>query len=138
MVIVVAVMPGADAVSAALELLPEPEPGPELELEPELHAATASAAAATAATAGTRSRCDLFIECLLSRGVPECQGVRGEGSPPSAGGSGWVVLPGLAEPALRRPEAWHPAWMPSARWGQRRSRKGREASALRPGFPAGR
>src|SRR5215831_6313376 len=126
MVIVVAVMPGADAVRAAFDapalLL---EPGPELELEPELHAATASAAAATAAMAGTRSRCDLFIECLLSYEFPA-------GRPP-----------GLAErragwPAHRRPEAWHPAWTPCARCGQGRTRKGREAIALRPGFPAGR
>ena len=47
MVIVVAVMPGADAVSAALELLLEPEPEPELELEPDEHAATVNAATVT-------------------------------------------------------------------------------------------
>src|SRR5215468_9903728 len=126
MVIVVAVMPGADAVRAAFDapalLL---EPALELELEPELHAATASAAAATTAMAGTRSRCDLFIECLLSYGVPA-------GRPP-----------GLAErragwPARRRPEAQHPAWMQCAWCGRRRSRESREAIALRPGFPAGR
>src|SRR5271165_1314246 len=113
MVIVVAVMPGADAVRAALELEPEPVLEPELELELELHAATASAAVAMTAIAGTRSRCDfdLFIECLLSHGV-------------------W--------PASRRPKAWHPRWMPHARDGQRRSREGGAATALRPGFPAGR
>src|ERR1700722_13207221 len=60
-------------------------------LELELHAATVSAATAAAAMAGTRSRFDLFIECLLSCGVP---GVRS---------------PGLAEPRAgwptpRRPE----------------------------------
>jgi hypothetical protein len=76
MVIVVAVMPGADAVRGALELLLAPaapleaglapEPGGALVLELELHAATASAAVATTAMAGTRSRWDLFIECLLS------------------------------------------------------------------------
>jgi hypothetical protein len=71
MVIVLVVIPGADAFRAALELPPEPpelvlppEPAPELELEE--HAATVSAAAATTAIAGTRSRCDLFIERLLS------------------------------------------------------------------------
>src|ERR1700761_6998871 len=111
MVIVVAVMPGADAGRAALELEPEPALEPELELE--LHAATASAAVATTAIAGTRSRCDLdlFIECLLSHGV-------------------W--------PASRRPKAWHPPWMPHARDGQRRFRAGGAGTALRPGFPAGR
>jgi hypothetical protein len=51
---VVAVMPGADAVRAALELLPAPWLAPGL-LEPELQAATVSAATATAAMAGTRS-----------------------------------------------------------------------------------
>jgi hypothetical protein len=51
MVIVVAVMPGADAVRAAVELPPALAPGL---LEPELlQAATVSAATATAATAGT-------------------------------------------------------------------------------------
>jgi hypothetical protein len=68
MVIVVAVMPGADAVRAALELLLAAgltglELAPMLllvagllalvELELELHAATVSAATAAAATAGT-------------------------------------------------------------------------------------
>src|SRR6516164_9071796 len=122
-------MPGADAVRAALELLElpvEPVPGLELELELELlHAATASAAVVTTARAGTRSRCDLFIECLLSRGVP---GVRSPGTAePRAGWS-----------APHRPEARHLAWMPCVRWGQRRARDGREAIALRPGFLAGR
>ena len=68
--IVVAVMPGADAVSGALALAVEVEPEVELEpvtgvgLELEEQAATASAAAATTAIAGARSRFDLFIECL--------------------------------------------------------------------------
>jgi hypothetical protein len=84
-VIVVAVMPGADAVRAALELLlalalvlepglelppwaaVEVELGLELELE---QAATASAATVTTAMAGRRSGCDLFIEHLLSHWVP--------------------------------------------------------------------
>src|SRR6516225_9976913 len=116
MVIVVAVTPGADAVSAAFELLPAPAPGLELELEPELHAATASAPMATTAMAGTRSRCDLFIECLLSYGVP--QGDMGGGSPLYR--EIRCRPPGLAEPragwpAPGRPEAWHPVWMPCAR-----------------------
>src|SRR5215469_7456992 len=113
MVIVVAVMPGPDAVSAAFELEPELVPEPELELELELQAASASAAVAMTAMAGTRSRCDLdlFIECLPSHGV-------------------W--------PASRRPKAWHPAWMPDGRGVQRRSRRGGAATALRPGFPAGK
>jgi hypothetical protein len=75
----VAVMPGADAVRGALALLLDVavelaaglvvELELELELELlELQAATASAAVATTAMAGTRSRCDLFIECLLSAG----------------------------------------------------------------------
>src|SRR6516225_1624974 len=104
MVIVVAVMPGADAVSAEFVLVPEPAPelALGLELELELHAATARAAAATTAMAGTRSRCDLFIECLLSRGVP---GVRSPGTAePRAGWS-----------APHRPEARHLAWMPCVR-----------------------
>src|SRR5579863_7510442 len=118
MVIEVAVMPGADAVSGALALplvladglgppavlaveLPVAEAGaPELELEPDEQAATASAAAATTARAGARSRGDLFIEYLLSR-------------------------------------VWHPAGPPSARFGRMRFRRGRAASAPRPGFPAG-
>jgi hypothetical protein len=51
MVMVVAVMPGADAVRAAVELPPALPPGL---LEPELlQAATVIAATATAATAGT-------------------------------------------------------------------------------------
>src|ERR1700733_4578288 len=112
---VVAVMPGADAGRGALEIELEPVLEPELELELELHAATASAAVAMTGLAGTRSRCDLdldlFIECLLSHGV-------------------W--------PAPRRPKAWHPLWMPHAMDGQRRSRRGGAATALRPGFPAGR
>src|ERR1700692_3924696 len=112
MVIVVAVMPGADAVSAALELPPEAAPEP----EPEEHAATASAATVTMAMAGTRSRWDLFIECLLSRGGPG-------GCPPglSEPRAGW--------PAPCWPETCHPAWMPCA---------DRKSIALRPGFPAGR
>jgi hypothetical protein len=70
MVMVVAVMPGADAVSGAFALLLvlaaglDPAVELELGLEPEEHAATASAAAATTAMAGARSRFDLFIECL--------------------------------------------------------------------------
>ncbi len=54
MVMVVAVTPGADAVSAALELLPEL--GLELELELDEHAATPSAAAVMMAAACQRSR----------------------------------------------------------------------------------
>src|SRR5580692_5280783 len=114
MVIVVAVIPGADAVRAAAELLPllvlalvlEPaaglEPGLEVELELELHAATASAAVATTAMTGTRSRWGLFIECLLSCGVP---GGRPPGSAEHRAG----------RPAARRPAARHPAWPPAAR-----------------------
>jgi hypothetical protein len=67
-VIVVAVMPGADAVRAALELPPAPAAELELPLL-ELHAAAVSAATAMTAMAGTRSRCDLFIEYLPSRWV---------------------------------------------------------------------
>ena len=52
MVMVVAVMPGADAVRAALELLAELA----LELELDEHAATASAATVTMAAACQRSR----------------------------------------------------------------------------------
>jgi hypothetical protein len=48
-------MPGADAVSAALELL-EPDPEFEPELEPEEQAATESAATVTTAAACQRSR----------------------------------------------------------------------------------
>jgi len=55
MVIVVAVMPGADAVSAAPELL-EPDPGLELEVELDEQAATASAAAVMMAAACQRRR----------------------------------------------------------------------------------
>src|SRR5215472_17426284 len=115
-------MPGGDAVRAALELLLlEPAAGVEEELELELlHAATASAAVATAAMAGARSRCDLFIECLLSRGIP---GIR---------------LPGSAAPRARLRGGCCPARMPGARQGRRRARDGREAIALRPGFLAGR
>jgi hypothetical protein len=69
-VMVVAVMPGAEAVRAALELLLlelEPEPEPELELELLLeHAATASAVAVMMAAACQRSRWDLFMKCLPS------------------------------------------------------------------------
>jgi hypothetical protein len=52
MVMVVAVMPGADAVRAAFELLVEVV----LELELDEHAVTASAAAAIRAVACQRSR----------------------------------------------------------------------------------
>src|SRR5215468_1639590 len=108
-------MPGADAVRAAFDapalLL---EPGLELELEPELHAATASAAAIATAMAGTRSRCDLFIECLLSHEVPG-------GRPPG------LAEPGPGWPTRRRPQARHPAWTPWVTCGQGKSRKGREA-----------
>src|SRR5215469_7080526 len=99
-------MPGADAVSAAFELVPAPEPELGLELEPELHAATASAAAATTAMTGTRSRFDLFIECLLSYGVPA-------GRPPG------LAVPRADWPACHRPEAWHPARTPCARCERR-------------------
>src|SRR5579863_1146803 len=135
MVIVVAVMPGADAVRGAVELLLAPaappeagleaEPGAGLVLELELHAATASAAVATTAMAGPRSRWDLFIECLLSRGVP---GGRPRGSAGHRAG----------RPAARRPRARPPARTPAAGRGQWRSRNGAAATALRPGFPAGR
>src|SRR5580692_1427645 len=124
MVIVVAVMPGADAVRAAfaLPVAAALEPGLELELPPlELQAATVSAATATAAIAGTRSRCDLFIECLLSRGIPEDR-------------SSGLAEPRAGWPAPGRPRAWHPARMPRARCWRRRYRRGREAIALRPGF----
>jgi hypothetical protein len=53
MVIWVAVMPGADAVSAALD---EPDPGLELELPPEEQAATVNAAAVMTAAACQRRR----------------------------------------------------------------------------------
>jgi hypothetical protein len=60
MVIVVAVIPGADAVRAAFELALEEEPAagvePELVVELDVQAATASAAVVTTARAGTRSR----------------------------------------------------------------------------------
>ena len=57
MVIWVAVMPGADAVRAALELLElEPEPELELELELDEQAATVSAATVMMAAACQRSR----------------------------------------------------------------------------------
>src|SRR5579862_4656263 len=83
MVIVVGVMPGADAVRAALELplllLLPPELGVELELLLE-HAATASALTVIRAAACQRSRCDLFMKCLPFR-------------------VGW--------PAFRRPKASH-------------------------------
>jgi hypothetical protein len=59
-VIVVAVMPGADAVSAALEL-PELAPGPELELELDEHAATPSAATVMMAAACQRTRWGLVM-----------------------------------------------------------------------------
>jgi len=55
MVIVVGVMPGADAVRAALELL-ELEPELELELELDEQAATARAATVMMAAACQRSR----------------------------------------------------------------------------------
>jgi hypothetical protein len=55
MVIWVAVMPGADAVSAALELL-DPDPGLELEPEPDEQAATVNAATVATAAACQRSR----------------------------------------------------------------------------------
>ena len=55
MVIVVGVMPGADAVRAELELL-ELEPALELELELDEQAATASAATVMMAAACQRSR----------------------------------------------------------------------------------
>src|SRR5215831_1332461 len=135
MVIVVAVMPGADAVRAALELalalgLVAPAPGLELvELELEVHAARPSAAVARTAMAGTRSRCDLFIECLLSCGIPEGQGGMG----------GRVVPPYGVSPGGRPPgETEHRTRVPGESCGQRRSRRGRGSSALRPGCPAGR
>jgi hypothetical protein len=56
MVIWVGVMPGADAVRAALELPLEPAPGLELELEPEEHAAAVNAATVMTAAACQRSR----------------------------------------------------------------------------------
>jgi hypothetical protein len=55
MVICVGVMPGADAVSAALELL-EPDPEFELEPEPDEQAATVNAATVATAAACQRSR----------------------------------------------------------------------------------
>jgi hypothetical protein len=53
----VAVMPGADAVAA-----PEDEDGVDELPQP---AAITAAATAAAAMAGVRSRCDLFMWCLL-------------------------------------------------------------------------
>jgi hypothetical protein len=50
------VIPGADAVRAALELLLEPAAGLELELEPEEQAATVNAATVMMAAACQRSR----------------------------------------------------------------------------------
>jgi hypothetical protein len=55
MVIVVGVMPGAEAVSAVLEL-PEPDPAVELELPPEEQAATENVAAVRTTTACQRTR----------------------------------------------------------------------------------
>jgi hypothetical protein len=52
----VGVMPGADAVRAALELLVEPEVEVELELELDEHAATPSSAEVMMAAACQRSR----------------------------------------------------------------------------------
>jgi hypothetical protein len=63
------VMPGADAVRAAFELLAELELDVGLELELLLEqAATASAVAAMMAVACQRSRWDLFMKCLPSHG----------------------------------------------------------------------
>jgi hypothetical protein len=56
MVMVVGVMPGADAVRAALELLLEPALELELELELDEHAATPSRAEVMMAAACQRSR----------------------------------------------------------------------------------
>jgi hypothetical protein len=58
---VVGVMPGADAVRAALELLLELELELVLELELDEHAATPSTAAVMMAVACQRSRLDLFM-----------------------------------------------------------------------------
>jgi hypothetical protein len=66
MVMVVGVMPGADAVRAALELLLELELELVLELELDEHAATPSTVAVMMAAACQRSRLDLFIKCLPS------------------------------------------------------------------------
>src|SRR3984957_19511076 len=131
MVIVDAVMPGADAVSGAAALLllpPLPVLGVELELgpplEPEEQAATASAAAAMTAIAGARSRFDLFIECLSFIGSP--------GSSPR----GWQgVVAG--RPSYRRPEIGRRGPRPGAQCGRRGFRTGRASSASRPGYPAG-
>src|SRR2546429_52946 len=104
---VLAVMPGADADRAALEP-PALEAGPPAELELEEHAAAASAAAVATAMAGTRSRCGLFIECLLSHEVPEDR-------PPG------LAEPGAAGPTRRRAPCWRPAWTPRAVCGRRRA-----------------
>src|ERR1700742_734225 len=64
MVIVVEVMPGADAVSFWLDD-PDPLPDPPPEPEPELQPATTTAAAVSPARAATRALDDLFMRGLL-------------------------------------------------------------------------
>src|SRR5580704_972137 len=93
MVMVVGVMPGADAVSAPL-VLPDPDP-----LPPELQALTTRARAATAARAGRPARWDLFIVSLLP-GVRRLEHEAGE-------------LGRAARRAARgRPSRRRPPWMP--------------------------
>src|SRR5580704_2820340 len=96
MVMVVAVMPGADAVSAPL-LLPDPDP-----LLPELQALTTRARAATVARAGRPVRWDLFISSLLP-GVRRLEHEAGDlgraaraGRAPRAGGQPGAALAGPA------------------------------------------
>src|ERR1700693_4659400 len=107
----VEVIPGADAVRAALEL-PEAGVEPELELDVELdeHAATVSAATVMMAAACQRSRIGLIMKCLPFRADP---------------GGFLVRPPGLAErggwPALGRPEAWPQTRTQGARSGSCRS-----------------
>src|ERR1700722_1486586 len=107
MVMVVAVMPGADAVSAPL-VLPDPDP-----LPPELQALTTRARAATAARAGRPARWDLFIVSLLP-GVRRLEHEAGELGRAARGGRARAGGRPGAGPA----GAGHPG----SRWGRRACR----------------
>src|ERR1700730_3271533 len=102
MVMVVAVMPGADAVSPPL-VLPDPDP-----LPPELQALTTIARAATAARAGRLARWDLFISSLLPgvRWLEREAGDPGraarEGRARQAGGRPGAGRAGAGHPGCRR------------------------------------
>src|ERR1700729_89243 len=98
---VVAVMPGADAVGPPL-LLPDPL------LLPELQALTTMARAATAARAGSPARWDLFISSLLPgvRWLEHEAGDLGraarEGRARQAGGRPGAGRAGAGHPGCRR------------------------------------